>query len=171
MASGSGLRWPPVCRKSPAPPQRQLPHPGWKEGGRFGKGSLKGTRATHLQKPLSQMWGGGGREGPAEARIWSSVPCLRKRPAARWPQGPGEVRVTAGQAPGKLCSWLPRNLTGYNRCQPHMPVPGGHCIFQTSAWPMCCSTMWLRAGSSGWEADAYSSLPSGIWRQSPVRQR
>lgn len=25
VASCSGLRWPPVCRKSPAPPQRQLP--------------------------------------------------------------------------------------------------------------------------------------------------
>lgn len=38
------------------------------------------------------------REGPAEAPIWSSVPCLRKTPAARWQPGLWEVRVRAGQA-------------------------------------------------------------------------
>lgn len=51
------------------------------------------------------------REGPAEAAIWSSFPCLRKRPAARWQPGLEEVRVHAGRALGKPRFGFPCNLT------------------------------------------------------------
>lgn len=108
------------------------------EGGRLGKGGLKGNRATHLQKPLSQMWGGG-REYSVEAATQPSFPCLGKGPAARWRSGREEVRVRARQALGRLWLrlWLPCNLTlrkGCDRCQRPSPGPAVPCAIQTCAW-------------------------------------
>lgn len=77
----SRLWWPPVCRESPAPPQK-TPPPRIGGGRPFGKGALKGNRATHLQKLLSQMWAG--KRQPCGSLKLSSLPCLEKRPAARW---------------------------------------------------------------------------------------
>lgn len=132
-------------QKKPSSPSETTPPPRMERGRAIWQRKLERKQSyPSVETPESDV-GRRGREGSTEARIWSSVPCLRKIPAARWQPGREEGRVRAGQIPGKLCSWLPRNLTllrGYNWCQPPMPVPGDLCVFQTCAWPIRYPATW-----------------------------
>ena len=51
-------------------------------GRRFGKECLRESRSTHLQKLLSQKWGGGRQKAWHHPQVRSSLPCLRTGPAA-----------------------------------------------------------------------------------------
>lgn len=42
-------------------------------------------------------------------------------------------------------------------------------VYSDRAWPICSSATGPRAQSSGWESLPIHSLPSGAWRQRPMK--
>lgn len=81
-ALGSGLWWPPVCRKAPLPTQRQVPTPEQEERGRLSKGGLRGNRDTPLQEPLSQVWEEG-EAGPSRSHRLHHTPLPQAETSCR----------------------------------------------------------------------------------------
>lgn len=85
-ASCSGLR-PPVSRKSPAPLGDNSPT-GIGRGRAIWQRGLKGNRAAHLQKPLSQTWGGG-REGSSRSCNSALLPRPQEETSCKVAARPG----------------------------------------------------------------------------------